>query len=82
MEWFEYTMHIACFHLVVTPLVSINQPWWVFHHQVCVVEHLVHVLWWFWLHLKHVTTKVDDVSCLFYNAITLTERMKHTINTI
>ena len=46
MEWCECTMHIACFHLVVTPLVSINQPWWVFHHQVCVVEHLVHVLRW------------------------------------
>ena len=36
---------MSCFHLVVTPLVSINQTWWVFHHRVCVVEHLVHVLW-------------------------------------
>ena len=45
MEWFESTMHIWCFHLVVTPLVSIRQPWCVFQHQVCVVEHLVHVLW-------------------------------------
>ena len=44
IEWFECTMHIACIHLVVTPLVCINQPWWVFLHQQCVVEHLVHVL--------------------------------------
>ena len=42
MEWFECTMHISCFHLVVTPLVSINQPCWLFHHQVCVIEHIVH----------------------------------------
>ena len=39
-EWYECTMHIACFHLVVTPLVSINQPWCVFHHQVCVLSIL------------------------------------------
>ena len=64
MVWFECTMHIACFHLVVTTLVSINQPWWVFHHQVCVVEHLVHVLWWWWwLCLKPVITKIDYVAC-------------------
>ena len=42
-EWFEYTIHILCFHFVVTPLVSINQPCWVFHHQVCVIEHIVHM---------------------------------------
>ena len=35
MEWFECTMHIACFHLVVTPLLTIKQPWCVFHHQMC-----------------------------------------------
>ena len=26
-EWYECIMHITCFHHVVTPLVSINQPW-------------------------------------------------------
>ena len=35
MEWFECTMHIACIHPVVTSLVCIHQPWWVFQHQVC-----------------------------------------------
>ena len=32
MEWFECTMHIACFHLVVTPLVCVHQEWWVLEH--------------------------------------------------
>ena len=58
-------MHIACINPVVTSLVSINQPWWVFHHQVCVVvEHLVHVLWqWWWLCLKPVITMIDVACC-------------------
>ena len=34
-------MHITCFHLVVTPLVCIHQEWWVFEHQVCVVQQSI-----------------------------------------
>ena len=34
MELFECTLYMLCFLSVVTPLVSINQPRWLFHHQV------------------------------------------------
>ena len=39
----ECTMHIFCLYLL-PPFVCINQPWWVFEHQVCAIEHLVHML--------------------------------------
>ena len=78
MEWFECTMHIACIHLVVTPLVCINQPWWVFHHQVCVVEHLVHVLWCCWLCLKPAIATKDDVVCC-EKRLMLFESLRHDI---
>ena len=79
-EWYECTMHISCFHLVVTPFVSINQPWWMFHHQVCVAEHLVHVLWWRWLcHKPVITTKIDDVACCCEKRLMLFESLRHGI---
>ena len=57
-------MHIACFHLVVTPLVCVHQEWWVLEHEVCVVEHLVCILrWWCWLCLQPVITTRNDVAC-------------------
>ena len=79
IEWFECTMHIACFHLVVTSLVCINQPWWLFHHQVSVVEHLVNVLLWCWLCLKPVITKIDEVACCCEKRLMLFESLRHGI---
>ena len=77
MECFECTMHIWCFHLVVTPLVSIHQPWCVFQHQVCVIEHLVHVLWmWWWLCLQPVITTIDDVACCCEKSLKVIEWMR------
>ena len=82
MVWYECTMHIACIHLVVTPLVCTNQPWRVFCHQVCVVEHLVHMLWWCWLCLKPVITKIDDVACCCEKRLMLFESLSPGINRI
>ena len=80
-EWFECTMQIACFQLVVTPLVSINQPWWVFHHQVCVIEHLVHMLlWrWCWLCIQPVITTRDEVACCCEKRFMPFESLRHGI---
>ena len=73
-------MHIACFYLVVTLFVCINQPWWVFHHHVCVVEHLVHVLWrWCWLCLQSVITMIDDVACCYEKMLMLFELLRDGI---
>ena len=64
MEWFECRMHITCFHLVVTPLVCIHQEWWVFEHQVCVVQQSICVSRrQCWLCLKPFITTMDDVAC-------------------
>ena len=49
VEWLQCSMHIVCFHIVVTPLARINQEWWMLEHQVSVVEQLVHMLWRCWL---------------------------------
>ena len=63
MEWFECTMHIACFHLVVTPLVCVHQEWWVLEHEVRIVEQSICVSRrWCWLCLKPVITTRDDVA--------------------
>ena len=64
MEWFECTMHITCFHLVVTSLVCIHQEWWVFEHQVCVVQQSIcESRRQCWLCLKPFITTRDDVAC-------------------
>ena len=59
-------MYIACFHIVVTPLVCINQEWWMLEHQMSVIEQLVHTLWqclslWF----QHGIIICDYVALLF-----------------
>ena len=55
-------MHIACFHLVVTPLVFIHQEWWVLEHEVHVVEQSICISrGWCWLCIQPVITTRDDV---------------------
>ena len=80
MEWFECTMHITCFHLVVTPLVCIHQEWWVFEHQVCVVQQSICVLQrQCWLCLKPFITEIDDVACSCEESFMLLESMREGI---
>ena len=80
MEWFECTMHITCFHLVVTPLVCIHQEWWVFEHQVCVVQQSICVLWrQCWFCLKPFITTMDDVACSCEELFMLLESMRDGI---
>ena len=63
MEWFECTMHIACFHLVVTPLVCVHQEWWVLEHEVRVVEQSICVSRrWCWLCLQPVIATWNDAA--------------------
>ena len=80
MELCECTMHIACFHLVVTSLFCIRQPCKMFYHQVCVVEHLFHVSWWqCCLCPQPVITKVDEVACCFEKRLMLFESLRDGI---
>ena len=62
-EWFECTMHIACIHFVVTPLVCIHQEWWVLEHEVRVVEQSICVSrCWCLSCLKPVITTWNDAA--------------------
>ena len=80
MEWFECRMHITCFHLVVTPLVCIHQEWWVFEHQVCVVQQSICVSWrQCWLCLKPFITTMDDVACSCEELFMLLESVRDGI---
>ena len=74
MEWLECSMHITCFHLVVTPLVCIHQEWWVFEHQVCVVQQSICVSRrQCWFCLKPFITTMDDVACSCGMVLTATD---------
>ena len=73
-------MHITCFHLVVTPLVCIHQEWWVFEHQVCVIQQSICVLWrQCWLCLKPFITTMDDVACSCEESFMLLESVRDGI---
>ena len=81
MEWFECTMHIACFHLVVTPLVCVHQEWWVLEHEVRVVEQSICVSRrWRWLCIKPVIAAWNDaassceesLACSFFGVVSMT----------
>ena len=80
MEWFECSMHITCFHLVVTPLVCIHQERWVFEHQVCVVQQSICVSQrQCWFCLKPFITAMDDVACSCEESFMLLESMRDGI---
>ena len=80
MEWFECTMHITCFHLVVTPLVCIHQEWWVFEHQVCVVQQSICISRrQCWLCLKPFITTMDDMACSCEESFVLLESLRDGI---
>ena len=72
-------MHIACFHLV-TPFVCINQSWWVFHHQVCVVEQSICVSRrWCWLCLQPVIATWNDVASFCEESLKPLESLRDDI---
>ena len=80
MEWFECTMQIACFHLVVTPLVSVHQEWWVLEHEVCVVEQSICVSrWWCWLCIQPVIATWNDAASSCEETLELLESLRHGI---
>ena len=70
IEWFECTMHIACFHLVVTPLVCVHQEWWVLEHEVRVVEQSICVSRrWCWLCLQPVIATWNDAASSYEESL-------------
>ena len=79
-EWFECTMHIACFHLVVTPLVCVHQEWWVLEHEVRVVEQSICVSRrWCWLCLHHVIATWNDAASSCEETLELFESLRDGI---
>ena len=57
------------------PMVSVSAS------SVCVIEHLVHVLWWWlcWLCLKPFITMIDDVTCCCEKRLMLFESLRDGI---
>ena len=73
-------MHIACFHLVVTPLVCVNQEWWVLEHEVRVVEQSICVSRrWCWLCLQTVIATWNDAASSCEELLELLESLRDGI---